>query len=100
MSVSLAKVLAATELTKSQAAAITKLFGPEWKEGQTYRRVGPPGVKTLGDIYVAVKADKLGDGENGEGGYDMLNLTRKDREHILTKFSPEKFELAPNAIRR
>lgn len=91
--VSVDKVLASAEFTKSQAAAIRGCFGPEWIEGRQYKRVGPPGVDTTGNVYLAVAADKLGTGENGEGGYDMLNLTRKDRKHILAKFSPEKFAL-------
>lgn len=89
--VTLEKILNSVELTKSQKAAVAKLFGPEYIEGAIYKRVAPPNGATEGDLYIACK--KLGKGENGESGFDMLNLTRKDRQHVLATFSPEKFVL-------
>lgn len=90
MNVTLAKIVSAVELTNGQKAAIAKLFGPEYKEGSIYRRTEPDG-STQGDLYIASK--KLGEGENMAGGYDMFNLTRKDRNHVLAKFDPAKFVL-------
>lgn len=73
-----------------RALAIAK--GAEWIEGAVYKRVGPPTAKTNGDLYIATK--KL------EGGYDMLNLTRSDRGHVMATYSPEKFVKVASKISR
>lgn len=73
-----------------RALAVAK--GEKWIEGAVYKRVGPPSARTIGDIYIATK--KL------DGGYDMLNLTRNDRNHVMATYSPEKFVKLADSVSR